>query len=121
MHSETVLIAGICGSVAASLVIWLALQGSLRALMDQMCERSGGNDFWTRYTLLMLMLAPLALVLMFLPEHYTDVTQVVRRLLLVIVLSQFAAYALIGRSLIKTVRTRMAPETTSASTAGSGA
>jgi hypothetical protein len=106
MNSETVLIVSVGGSVAASLVIWRFLQGSLREMMGELCERTGGNDFWARYTFLMLVLAPLALVLMFTPEQYTEVTQALRRITLVVVLSQFASYMLVGRSLFKTVRPR---------------
>jgi hypothetical protein len=106
MNSETVLILSIGGSVAASLIIWRFLQGALRDMMGELCERTGGNDFWARYAFLMLVLAPLALVLLFVPEHHTDATQTVRRVLLTIVLSQFAAYTLVGRSLFKTVRSR---------------
>ncbi len=104
MNSETTLLVGVAGSVLTSAGIWWWLRGALRNMLSQLCDRPGSTEFWSRYTLLMLVIAPLAIVVFFIPlETYTTVL-VLRRLLLAILLGHFLAFALVGRSLFKALR-----------------
>ena len=108
MDSETVLVLGTVGSVITTLLIWLWLSASMLALMEQLNQHPGTAIFWARYTLLMVLIAPLAVVLIFTPDHLVNTVEGVRRILLPILLSHFAAFALIGRSLFNAA-TRVSP------------
>ncbi len=108
MHSETVLIIGTAGSVITTFLIWLWLKASMLDLMEQLNRHPGTAIFWARYTLLMVLIAPLAVVLIFTPDHLVNTLEGVRRILLPILLSHFFAFALIGRTLFNAA-TRVSP------------
>jgi hypothetical protein len=116
MNNEFVLIVSIAGSITTSVLIWRWLQDPLREMLNQRCERPGSTGFWSRYVSLMLVIAPLAMVIIFSPDNVPDATQALRRIILVILLSHFAAYAVVGRSLFKAVRERVAQEMSPART-----
>lgn len=99
MYSETVLLIGIAGSIFTSSVMWLWLKEPLREVITQLCDKPGSSDFWSRYTLLMLLIAPLAIVIFFSPDHVVSTVEALRRVFLAILLGHFAAFALVGRSL----------------------
>jgi hypothetical protein len=104
MNSETTLLVGVAGSVITSAGIWWWLRGALRNMLSQLCNRPGANDFWSRYTLLMLVVAPLTIVVFFIPVETYNTVLALRRILLAILLGHFFAFALVGRSLFKAVR-----------------
>lgn len=104
MNSEIVLLIGVTGSVITSGALWWWLRGALREMLAQLCDRPGTTDFWSRYTLLMLVIAPLAIVVFFVPPETDSAVLVLRRILLAILLGHFFAFALVGRSLFKAVR-----------------
>lgn len=99
MHSETVLFIGITGSILTSSIMWMWLKEPLREVIAQLCDQPGTPDFWSRYTLLMLLTAPLAIVIFFSPDHIVSTVDALRRILLAILSGHFAAFALVGRSL----------------------
>ena len=104
MSSEAILISSIFSSLFTSVLLWWWLKDALRGLLGQLCHQGGDTEFWSRYTLLMLVIAPLAVVVMFTPNFPQNVTEAVRHLLLSILLSHFLAFALVGRSLYKAVQ-----------------
>ena len=108
MSSETVLVLGTLGSVLTTLLIWFWLKDSMLDLMEQLNQHPGTSIFWARYTLLMVLIAPLAVVLVFTPDHVVNTVDGVRRILLPILLAHFVAFALIGRSLYDAA-TRVSP------------
>lgn len=110
MNKELVLLISMGGSIATGILMWWWLRRALREMLDQLCEKPGSTDFWARYTLLMLLIAPLMVAVFFSPIHLQDTTQVVRRIILAILFGHFAAFALVGRSLFKAVRQGMARE-----------
>lgn len=101
MYSETVLLIGIASSILTSSIMWLWLKAPLREVITQLCDQPGSPDFWSRYTLLMLLTAPLAIVIFFSPDQTVCTVDALRRILLAILLGHFAAFALVGRSLFK--------------------
>lgn len=107
MKSEYVLMISIIGSIATSALMWWWLHGSLREMLSQLCDKPGSSDFWTRYTLLMLLIAPLIMTIIFIPDHIQNITQIARRIILAILFGHFIAFALVGRSLFKAVRREM--------------
>lgn len=111
MNNDSALIVAITGSIATSLVLWWWLRDALKEMLNHLCPRPGSTDFWSRYTLVMLLIAPLAVVILFSPEAAQSGVRAARQILLTILLSQFFAFALVGRSLFKAVR---------ADTAGNG-
>lgn len=110
MQSETALFIGIAGSILTSSIMWLWLRAPLRELIIQLCDHPGSSDFWSRYTLLMLLTAPLAIVIFFSPDHVVSAVDAIRRILLAILLGHFAAFALVGRSLFNAAK-RVSPIT----------
>jgi hypothetical protein len=103
MSSEAVLIASILTSLFTSLLLWWWLRDALRGLLAQLCRHGGDTEFWVRYTLLMLVIAPLAIVVWFVPNFPQSSTEALRHLLLSILLSHFFAFALVGRTLFNAV------------------
>ncbi len=110
MNSEYVLMISIAGSITMSALMGWWLHGALREMLNQLCDKPGSTDFWLRYTLLMLLIAPLAVTVIFSPDPLQNTTQVARRIMLAILLGHLTAFALVGRSLFKTVRQRMISE-----------
>lgn len=104
MSSEIILLAGVVGSVLTSAGLWWWLRAALRNMLSQLCDRQGTGEFWSRYTLLMLVIAPLAIVVFFVPLETYSTVLALRRILLAILLGHFLAFALVGRSLFKAVR-----------------
>ena len=104
MSVETLLLLGIVGSLSMSASLWLWLRRPLWQLLEQLCDRPGSTDFWARYMLAMLVLAPLVVTLFFMPIRMTDSLTFLRRELLALLIGQFAAFALVGRSLFKAIR-----------------
>lgn len=104
MYDELVLLISMAGSISTSALMWWWLHGALREMLSQLCDRPGSMNFWSRYTLLMLLIAPLAVVVFFSPEHQQDTAQFLRRVILAILFGHVAAFALVDRSLFKAVR-----------------
>lgn len=104
MNGETIMLTGIAASVATSAGIWWWLRGALRNMLSQLCDRPGTNEFWSRYTLLMLVIAPLAIVVFFIPLDTASMVHALRRILLAVLFGHSLAFALVGRSLFKAVR-----------------
>lgn len=104
MTNETILFIGISGSILTSSIMWLWLREPLREVLAQLCDHPGSPDFWSRYTLLMLLTAPLALVIFLSPDHVISTIDALRRILLAILLGHFSAFALVGRSLFNAAR-----------------
>jgi Na+-driven multidrug efflux pump len=109
MTGEQLLWLSIIGSVSASVGVWWWLRAPLRTMLDQLCDRPGSTDFWSRYTLLMLVIAPLALAVLFSPDGPRTLAAGLRYVLLAILAGQFVAFALMGRGLFKAVRQAMTP------------
>lgn len=109
MNSETILIISVLFSLLTSLFFWWWLKDALRGLLAQLCHRGGDQEFWARYTLLMLVIAPLAIVVMFTPNFPQGITSAVRHLLLSVLISHFFAFALVGRTLYKAVNRAIEP------------
>lgn len=107
MTGEQLLLLSIIGSIGASIGVWWWLRAPLRMMLDQLCERPGSTDFWSRYTLLMLVIAPLALAVFFSPDGPRTVVAGLRYVLLAILAGQFLAFALVGRGLFRAVRQAM--------------
>lgn len=110
MNNEFVLLIGMGGSIATGTLMWWWLRGALREMLNQLCDKPGSTNFWSRYTLLMLLIAPLAVVVFFSPDNLQDTAQVLRRIILSILFGHFATFALVGRSLFKAVREGVAQE-----------
>jgi hypothetical protein len=110
MNKELVLLISMGGSIATGTLMWWWLRDALREMLDRLCEKPGSTNFWARYTLLMLLLAPLMVVVFFSPINLQDTTQVLRRIILAILFGHFATFALVGRSLFKAVREGRAQE-----------
>jgi hypothetical protein len=62
MHDELVLLISMAGSISMSALMWWWLHDALREMLSQRCDRPGSTNFWSRYTLLMLLIAPLVVV-----------------------------------------------------------
>lgn len=103
MSSEAILFLSIFTSLFTSAVLWWWLKSSLRNLLGQLCHRGGDTEFWARYTLLMLLIAPLAVVVWFAPDHAQTLQHMLRHLLLTVLLSHFFAFTLVGRALFRAV------------------
>lgn len=101
MSSESILIVSIFFSLLTSGVLWWWLKGSLRDQLGHLCHKGGDTEFWARYTLLMLVLAPLAVVVLFVPSYPQDITNALRYLLLSVLFSHIFSFALVGRTLFK--------------------
>lgn len=108
MTQELVLLLSMAASLATGALMWWWLRGALREMLDQLCEKPGSTNFWARYTLLMLLIAPLLLVVLFSPSQIQDSVQVIRQVTLSILFGHFVTFALVGRSLIKAVREGLA-------------
>lgn len=104
MNSEIFLITSIFSSLFASATLWWWLKDALRNLLSQLCHQGGDTEFWARYTLLMLIIAPLSIVVWFVPSWTLQATEAVRHLMLSILLSHFFAFALVGRTLFQAVQ-----------------
>lgn len=104
MRSETLLIVSVLTSVLTSAVLWWWLKNALRGLLSQLCEHGGDTDFWARYTMLMLVIAPLGVVVWFVPDNPAGATQSIRHLLLSLLFSHGFAFALVGRTLFNAVQ-----------------
>lgn len=104
MESEEFLFISIFTSLFTSVALWWWLKASLRGLLKQLChDGAGETEFWQRYTLLMLLIAPLAVVIFFAPTYSMSIVQSIRHLLLSVLLSHFFAFSLVGRTLYKAV------------------
>lgn len=110
MNKELVLLISMGGSIATGALMWWWLRGALREMLNQLCDKPGSTNFWSRYTLLMLLIAPLAVVVFFNPDNLQDTAQVLRRIILAILFGHIVTFALVGRSLFKAVREGMAQE-----------
>lgn len=107
MSNETALIISIAGSVLTSGILWWWLNTALREMLKQRCDRPGSTDFWSRYTLLMLVISPLTIAVLFSPDTTYSATNALRCIFLTILLGQFIAFALVGRSLFKAVNRKL--------------
>lgn len=114
MNGELGLLTGMAASIVTSAAIWLWVREALRAMLAQAFERPGSSEFWLRYALLMLVIAPLVLVVFFTPDDVHSTVQVMRRLLLAILLGHFIAFALVGRGLLEAVGRALERETAAA-------
>ena len=108
MQSEYILLACTTISLATSAVIWWWLRSALRQVLVQLCDKPGSLEFWSRYTLLMLLIAPLVVTITFMPSPLQDTTEVARRIMLTTLLGHFVSFGLVGRSLFKAVNEKVA-------------
>lgn len=108
MTGEQLLLISVIGSVVFSIGVWWWLRAPLRTMLNQLCDRPGSTDFWSRYTLLMLVIAPLALAVLLSPDAPRTVVAGLRHVLLAVLAGQFLAFGLVGRSLFKALRQAMA-------------
>ena len=120
MADQLVLPLSVIASVAASATMWWWLKAPLRQLLNQLCDRPGCTEFWARYTLIMLLIAPLAVVIFFVPDTVQQTTTALRRVMLSILLGHFVAFALVGHSLFKAVRQALEREQHDGASAGQG-
>ena len=104
MNELHLLLTSMITSIVTSLLMWGWLRQPLQQMLDQLCGRPGSTRFWSRYMLLMLLIAPLSLTVIFSPHAYLQYAAALRQLFLAVLLGNFAAFALVGRSLFKTVR-----------------
>ena len=104
MSELNLLLSSMAASILISLLMWFWMRLPLQQLLDQLCGRPGGTLFWSRYTLLMLLIAPLSLTVFFSPDAQLNDADALRRIFLTLLLGNFVAFALVGRSLFKTVR-----------------
>jgi hypothetical protein len=104
MSSEAILTTSVFSSLFTSVLLWWWLKDALLGLLGRLCQLGGDTEFWARYTLLMLVIAPLAVVVLFTPNFPQGVTEALRHLLLSILVSHFFAFALVGRTLFKAVQ-----------------
>ena len=111
MFSEITLGLAITGSVLTSTLVWLWLKEPLREMITQLCQHAGSSSFWLRYTLVMLLTAPLAVVIFFLPEYPRNALDSLRQIMLTILLGHFFAFALVGRSVFNAMRRASHPPT----------
>jgi hypothetical protein len=110
MSNQSALLFSMAGSLLSSGILWWWLSAALRELLQQLCDRPGSTDFWSRYTMLMLVIAPLSIAVFFTPDMaYTPTIDALRRILLVILIGQFVAFTLVGRSLFNAVRREWTP------------
>lgn len=107
MSNATARIVSIAGSVLTSGILWWWLNTALREMLKQLCDRPGSTDFWSRYTLLMLVIAPLTITVFFSPDITCCTTNALQRILFTILLGQFTAFALVGRGLFKAVNRKL--------------
>jgi len=100
MTDIAVFAAEVLGSVVLSGFIVSRLQGLLRQIGSQLCERGAGSaEFWVIYTQLMMFIAPLILVAI-VSQAGAELSPVAHlRLSLLVVLSgQFFGLVLVGRT-----------------------
>lgn len=88
-------------SLAISTMLSLALMQPLQGLLHQICPAVEGESFWTRFTVVMLFVAPMLIALVFgLPDNFTftqfNAGQVVRKIISATLFGAFATLAGIG-------------------------
>ncbi len=104
MSELNLMIFSMAASVTVSLSMWAWMKSALNALLDQLCDRGGSTEFWSRYTFLMLLIAPLSLAVIFSPSSTVGIADAIRQIVLAVLLGNLIGFALIGRSLLKAVR-----------------
>lgn len=103
MSLELLLLMSMVGSVLTSMVMWAWLRGPLVEMLRQLCDRPGTSSFWSRYALLMLIVAPLVGVVFFAPLDEGYSAEGLRQVVLAILLGHVVGFALVGRSLFKAI------------------
>src|SRR5262245_41454890 len=88
-------------SLAISTVVLLALMQPLRMLLRRACPATEGENFWMRFTLLMLYLCPLLIALVFglpMPDGLAqfDASQIAQKVLSPALFGVVAALGVIG-------------------------
>jgi hypothetical protein len=88
-------------SSAISTIVFLGLMQPLRALLRRACPGTEGEDFWMRFTVLMLYLCPLLIALVFglpIPDALAkfDAGQIAQKVLSAALFGAVAALAVIG-------------------------
>jgi hypothetical protein len=107
MNEILVFGAEVAASLLVSLFIVLRLQGLLRRIGSEACERGAGStEFWVTYTQLMMFMAPLILIAFIsragsIPE-LSAVAQV-KSSLLIVMSGQFVGLVLVGRAVWKSL------------------
>jgi hypothetical protein len=104
MSPETLLISGMAASALTSGLMWAWPRQPLRSMLGRLCDADGSQDFWVRYALLMLVIAPLAVVAVLSPHEVGASVEALRRLLLAVLLGHLVGLALVGRSLMNAIR-----------------
>lgn len=104
MSELNLMLISMAASVAVSLSMWAWMKTALNDLLAQLCDKGGSTLFWSRYTFLMLLVAPLSLALIFSPSQYMSLADSLRQIALAVLLGNFIGFALVGRSLFKVVR-----------------
>lgn len=92
------------GSLTFSALVLARLQGRLRRIGGEACDREGGAEFWIAYTQLMMVIAPLLVIAIFSragSPSVLDIAQELRSSLLLLLCGQFAGLVLVGRAVWK--------------------
>jgi hypothetical protein len=90
MSSLQAMAIAIAVSVSISSILVVGLIQPLRSLLQRVCPGPEGENFWARFTVLMLYLSPLLIALVF------DIGQVVQKVLPAALFGAFAALGGIG-------------------------
>ena len=103
------LIVALVVSLAVSTALALSLARPLRGLLHQICPAAEGENFWTRFTVVMLFIAPMLIALVFgFPDASIidtfDVGQLVKRVIAATLFGAFATLAGIGWKLASFAR-----------------
>jgi len=96
----------VLASLALSALVLARLQGRLRRIGNETCDRERGSDFWIAYTQLMMVIAPLLVIAAFSRAGSPVVVSIAQELkssLLLLLCGQFAGLVLVGRAVWKIV------------------
>lgn len=103
------LIVALVVSLTISSMLAAALVQPLRGLLHQICPAIEGENFWTRFTVVMLFVAPMLIALVFgLPDTFTvdgfSTGQLVKKIIASTLFGAFATLAGIGMKLASFAR-----------------
>lgn len=96
----------VMASLVISSLVVIKLQGLLRRVGGEVCDRPAGADFWITYTQLMVYIGPLLLVSFFsragAVPALSEVAQI-KSSLLVVLSGHFISLSVIGRAVWKSI------------------
>jgi hypothetical protein len=117
------LIVALIISLAVSSTLSIALVTPLHAVLRQICPAIEGENFWARFTLVMLFVGPMLVALIFgVPDAYSldgfNVGQLVRKVISATLFGAFATVAGIGWTLASFAPARVQPRTAQSASTG---